>query len=277
MTPDQSEIALVVFQGANTIVQLCDPESLEVRETISEKPGRQFVNYTPDGKRLLVTHEKQGLIVWDCQDRGIKVENQDFPKAWEVFFEPDGESILIGEGWGELTRWSLKTGESLGKALDHGDFPVEAAAVKSDGSLALTGGADMRACFWEPEGDSWKQVDEVEFGGRIKWIEFSPKGEGLVLAGARDGKVRVWESATRQPLCEIVASEMTLTLAHFTPDGDHVLTVSMDGFARIWDARTGLPVTSPMRHDEWWAVPEPKVDDAEWLEDVFSQIGQRID
>src|SRR5207249_1622784 len=40
----------------------------------------------------------------------------------------------------------------------------------------------------------------------------------------------------------------TVWQAWFSPDGKQVLTGSGDGTARIWDARTGKPLTEPLVH-----------------------------
>jgi WD40 repeat protein len=38
--------------------------------------------------------------------------------------------------------------------------------------------------------------------------------------------------------------------AHFSPDGKWMLTFSLDGTARVWDASNGEPVSQPMRHKD---------------------------
>lgn len=271
--PRGEEIAVVDMVGGEGVVYLCDPDNIGDGKRIWEKKGRLFVNYSPDGKNLVVTSENEGLLVWNVETESIEVEKAEFPGAWDLFFFPDGESLLIPEKNGILARWSLKTGERIEEVVDHGDRPVSSAAMRSDGSLLVTGGGDMRARIWASEGEGWTELREVGFGGDVRWAEFSPKGESMFLAGARDGKVRVWDAETRESLCKIVASEMAITLATFTPDGAHVLTVAMDGYARIWDARTGLPVTSPLRHDEWWSVPEVESGQGDWLSEVSEVVG----
>ena len=36
--------------------------------------------------------------------------------------------------------------------------------------------------------------------------------------------------------------------AAFSPDGARVVTASLDGTARVWDAVTGTPITGPLAH-----------------------------
>src|SRR5262249_20587289 len=37
--------------------------------------------------------------------------------------------------------------------------------------------------------------------------------------------------------------------ASFSPDGQHIVTASLDRSARVWNAATGAPVTVLLRHD----------------------------
>ncbi|MGI9241901.1 MAG: hypothetical protein ACR2RV_13950, partial [Verrucomicrobiales bacterium] len=72
-------------------------------------------------------------------------------------------------------------------------------------------------------------------------------------------------------LCEISAHELPLNHASFTLDGEHLITVSMDASVRIWDAATGHPVSAPLRHDEWWDVPDVNMPiDRTTLEEISS-------
>jgi WD40 repeat protein len=59
--------------------------------------------------------------------------------------------------------------------------------------------------------------------------------------------------------------ERGVNRAHFSPDGKWVLTSSLDGTARVWDASTGDPVSQPMRH-------KGKLADAEFSPDGRSVL-----
>jgi WD40 repeat protein/tetratricopeptide (TPR) repeat protein len=92
--------------------------------------------------------------------------------------------------------------------------------------------------------------------------EFSRDGE-LVLTVARDNAARVWLAATGQLLSapmrhdpSVVKGDLVSTGsmpldACFNADGTSVATASVDGTARIWEARTGQPRTPPLPHPDW--------------------------
>jgi len=51
-----------------------------------------------------------------------------------------------------------------------------------------------------------------------------------------------------------LAHQGAVTAAAFSPDGTRVVTASWDNTARVWDARTGKPLTEPLAHQGYvWA------------------------
>jgi WD40 repeat protein len=65
--------------------------------------------------------------------------------------------------------------------------------------------------------------------------------------------------------------ESAVTSVAFSPDGTHIISGSVDGMIRLWDAQTGQPLGQPMQH-----IGEPMLDGNVVLSVAFSPDGKRI-
>jgi hypothetical protein len=57
----------------------------------------------------------------------------------------------------------------------------------------------------------------------------------------------VWEAETGRELLRLPHTADVLS-AQFSTDGQRIVTTSLDGAARLWDANTGQSLTEPLRH-----------------------------
>ena len=106
-------------------------------------------------------------------------------------------------------------------------------------------------------------LPSLEHAAEVRCAVFSPNGQRLATAGS-DGRVRVWDAATGQPVTDWFKHQGAVNTLVFSPDGYCVLTASVDKTARVWDAQTGQSLTPPLQHD------------AEVKSAEFSLDGQRI-
>ncbi|MHC1763227.1 MAG: protein kinase [Verrucomicrobiia bacterium] len=94
-------------------------------------------------------------------------------------------------------------------------------------------------------------------------VEFSSDGRKL-LTVSRDNSARVWDATTGQPLAPPLLHDASRVrsgeffgwphplFAQLSPDGQRVVTASLDGTAQVWDAATGKPLlTTPLKHPAW--------------------------
>ena len=81
----------------------------------------------------------------------------------------------------------------------------------------------------------------------VSSVAFSPDGK-IVMTGSFDGKSRLWDAPTAQPLGPFMTHQARVTSVAFSPDGKSVLTGSQDTTARLWDAATGQPIGPKLTH-----------------------------
>jgi WD40 repeat protein len=81
-------------------------------------------------------------------------------------------------------------------------------------------------------------------------VAFSRDGTRLVSTGD-DGRVRVWDAATRREARAFGADGPALELAAVTADGTRLGSASADGTVRVWDLATGRQVLTLKGHTDW--------------------------
>ncbi|MGH3866795.1 MAG: caspase, EACC1-associated type [Pseudonocardiaceae bacterium] len=76
-------------------------------------------------------------------------------------------------------------------------------------------------------------------------IAFSPDGRLLAIAST-DMTVRLWDTATGQPVGQSVTEQSQVSWVAFNPDGRVLATASSDMTVRLWDPVKGQPMGRPL-------------------------------
>lgn len=179
---------------------------------------------------------------------------------------PDGRRVLtavspqrFGQGNFPAIESDLATGQTL-RQFDDGTT-ITSAAYSPDGRFVLTTsspyvtpGTDPAAEHSEPGADQtavpvlWNAATGVRKhvlnGARLSVVtgrEFSPTADRIVLP-CRDHKVRVYLTADASVTATFTGHTATVLSAAFSPDGKRVVTTSLDGTVRVWNAFTNAPL-----------------------------------
>jgi WD40 repeat protein len=261
-SPDEQA---VVAGGDGNIAQLWDVSSgKEIRAFSGHSSHVTSVAFAPDGHRVLTGSGDRTARLWDA---ATGEEVLAFTGAVEgtnvAAFSSDGRRVLTGNRAGVTTLWELSVRGDLRTFVGDSDGVVSI-ALSPDGRMMLTGGGHSRSRgdrenpkLWD--GTGVVQLWDVTTGNNLRileaydWVDavaFSPDGQRLLATGFlpskgadADGTVaRLLDAQTGVELRSFPHSKTVLSdvlAVAFSPDGRQVLTGSMDGSAKLWDAATG--------------------------------------
>ncbi|MEW6277179.1 MAG: WD40 repeat domain-containing serine/threonine-protein kinase [Candidatus Eremiobacterota bacterium] len=158
--------------------------------------------------------------------------------ASQIAFSPRGWPLAVA-GPGVTTLWgpNLTGAKELKQPTT---AQVEGIAFGPDGSFLVTAGKDGHGFRWDP---STGQQRGPEYAGEPTphEVRISPDG-GTVGLPCEDRTARLFDAADGQPRLPLLHRGAVLSL-DFSSDSRWAATGSSDGTLRIWDTRTGSPLT----------------------------------
>jgi eukaryotic-like serine/threonine-protein kinase len=238
--------------------------------------GLTALALSPDGRRVATAYADGLVRVWSLPGGTPLTLNPSSPRptpGWGspfreslvqfIAFSPDGQRVLGANHDGRLQLWNARTGETEGRFQGDG---AESVRFSPDGRLALLGGR-----IWNL--GAGQDVFPRPLHAYLRDAVFSPDGSSLLTAGL-DGSARLWNLASELPFYPpfrhdwptvvtqkvdpgraeagnlrehadqtMLRSFSGLSHAAFSPDGRLVVTASLNGSARVWNAKTGEALT----------------------------------
>ncbi len=213
--------------------------------------------------RLVATASADGTArAWDAATGGAVTPplKHDGPVNGAEF-RGDGRRLVTASDDGFVRIWEVVDGgrADAGAApalrLAHGS-PVKIAMFSPDGRRVISGGFDGTIRTWDAT-DGSPIGGVTRLGSRLLDLAQSPDGSRLATGGDPDAGIRLWRVEGGQLSAFIVLKHgKSVRRVAFSADGTRLATSCMDGTARIWDVRTGDPVTAPIAHGRWLAHAE---------------------
>ncbi|MDH3717483.1 MAG: AAA family ATPase [Planctomycetota bacterium] len=178
--------------------------------------------------------------------------------ALEAIFNHDGTQLVtIANNFQpehhSLRLWDVATGKAVSSLLEH-TSQIETAVFNPDGTRLVSVGGDFttgtgEARLWDTT-TGQLAVEPLEHRGHVKCAAFSNDGRSLVTGTIGSFNVpsyaQVWDTETGHTRGMPVSHGGQLNHLAFSEDGRLLVTCSEDQTARVWDARTGTPLTPPL-------------------------------
>jgi tetratricopeptide (TPR) repeat protein len=176
-------------------------------------------------------------------------------------FSPDGKRVATASYDGTAQIWDAQTGQPLTQPLRHGAEVLQC-VFSPDGARVLTSSLDNTARVWDGQTGA-PLTRPLVHKGEVFSAQFSPDGKDVVTA-SYDKTARVWDARTGEALTPPLPHPAWVRFARFSPDGKRIVTTLDNGYpwlsaaqfspdgkhilaassaVRLWDARSGLPLT----------------------------------
>jgi WD40 repeat protein len=240
--------------------------------------------FSPDGERVISVGWDGMAKVWNTHDgRPVLAPMRTGTQLENGIFTPDGKRILTMDIDGKVGLWNAATGEGLATLPTSAYWG--ALDVSRDSRQVLAGVPKGVQLFDTTDGKEIGPV--IPFSSKVDFLVFSPDGRSAIAGETRtdasllelpsgrvlhklpgthglrrvcfsaDGRrfltmtwrdVGLWDTANGQLIRPVIQPGGDLHDCRFSPDERRFSVASWSGFARVYDAGTGLPVSLPMRH-----------------------------
>lgn len=208
------------------------------------------VAFAPDSALLAVALEGEAVAVWDSAERTtvreLRMSASDplfFPgPVTSVAFAPDGRQIAAGDFNGNVTTWSVESGEMLVSA-DIGPRTVADVSYAPDGSTLAAASEGWRSeagAIWMFDPASGAQLDRLTVDTDTRLLEpvervlFASDGAS-VIAGTATGAILRWAWPSGELLAETTAHRAGVRALALAAGGG-LISAGRDGDLRRWNA-----------------------------------------
>jgi WD40 repeat protein len=205
------------------------------------------VAFSPDGTRLVTGSLDQTAKIWEAATgRLLRTLEGHGSGIRAVVYAPDSRHVLTG-GWDWTVRqWDGETGE-LKLTLKGHRQAITALALSPDGQFLASSSWDRTVRIWDAAtGKEWRVLKDFKTWANA--LAFSPDSCRLLTATYTDSRARLWDIHSGRET--LALPHDSLAAAAFSADGLRVVTASLDGSAKVWDA------ASPRQIGDWHAQEE---------------------
>ena len=229
-SPDGRSVVTI----AENKVRLVDVETGRTIAAMAHGGRLSDAVFSPDGRRLLTSSWDFTAKLIDAQNGAELSTLRGDGSVSFAIFNPGGDRIIVGSGPGTVQVFDAESRKELTRFSQ--DTANRAVAFSRDGERLAVGNGESAQVF---DAGTWKEVWRFASSDRVSVLAFSPDSRRLVIGSGRT--VFVLEPPNDKVISSL-EHDSAVTSAAFSPDGRKIVSTSMDGTARISDARDGREI-----------------------------------
>jgi WD40 repeat protein len=200
------------------------------------------VSFSPDGMTVAIGRSDSIVALYDLRTGRQTHKLVSYETIYDLDFSSDGKLLATAEPGRPFGAyiWNVAS-DGIVSSLKNG-VALSVRFSPSDDKLVAVGIDSGRVVFWKLDpthrfqgGWAARPLGQPLTGhnGPVVSLDFSPNGRTLVTL-SDDGKLRLWDVATRKLIGRPLPVSNTGGSVHFFPDGKHVLGVFGSGAGIVW-------------------------------------------
>jgi WD40 repeat protein len=204
---------------------------------VSARPGaRRLFAFSADGQRIYYDTEDGQLMRYHIEEHRNESIGRVTSAITAIVIGQDGNSLLVGDNGGVVTRWTLHPPVSR-QSLARLSAPIVSLAVSPGGEeLAI---CDARGRLYRL-GTSGKQPEPAgSCSAGLGTSHISYSADGRFLAVPAYGASVLLVDRSRRKHFILRGHAKKITHVEFAPASSLLASSSRDGTTRLWDADTG--------------------------------------
>lgn len=233
-------------------------------------PGRPALRavFNADGTRIAVSSLDERVRLYDLSgkqlaelgaiQRGKRSVRIHQSTVRDLAFSPDGLSLVVGDGTGQVVRWDLRT--TSAEVIGQHDLGIDRIEISRHPDpnrgehLILSVSQDRTARLWTLE--TGRALAVFSHERAISEARFSQDGRFVMTAARQDGSARLWSTESANPLAARMDQEdhvwhVAMTEAPAISGGDArallIATAADDGRVEVWKDDRQSSAASPIR------------------------------
>jgi WD40 repeat protein/serine/threonine protein kinase len=230
-SPSGRILALVEWESRK--LQLWDLVTDQSQELPSPEGMIVSVDFSPDGRRLLVGGPARQIRLWDLASQESLALEEHRGVGSELTISPDSRYVAYAGTGGTVRVVDVVTRTE--RTLSAGKAILWDLSFSSDGRRLVGAGKDGIVWLWDLSTGTGRALQG--HAGDIGDVDFSPDGQQVVSGGV-DRTVRLWDVATGEQ--RLLGEHLEgVNSVGFSPDGQRILSAGRDHTVRLWGASTG--------------------------------------